>query len=69
MTMYLQKVIISKKFLQKIEYVLKVMTKIAGSESGSGSVSQRHESADPDSYQNLHHRSVLYIQYAQRRII
>jgi hypothetical protein len=29
------------------------MTKIAGSESGSGSISQRHGTADPDLHQNV----------------
>jgi hypothetical protein len=29
------------------------MTKIAGSESESGSISQRHGSADPDPHQNV----------------
>jgi hypothetical protein len=29
------------------------MTKIAGSVSASGSISKRHESADPDPHQNV----------------
>ncbi len=53
--MYLQKVICGKAFF-KISFLLaswswRSMIKIAG--SGSGSISQRHESADPDPHQNV----------------
>jgi hypothetical protein len=58
--MYLQKVISRKKFIKKISFLLaswRSMTKIAGSwsksGSGSGSISQRHGSADPDPHQNV----------------
>ncbi len=52
MYMYLQKVI-SKKLLKKLVFCChpilgRSVTKIAGSESVSGSISQRHGSADPD---------------------
>jgi hypothetical protein len=51
--MYLQKVISRKTFLKTLVFFLaslRLMTKIAGSgcRSGSGSISQRHGSADPD---------------------
>ncbi len=49
--MYLQKVISRKNCVKKLVFCWRrrSMTKIAGfgSESGSGSISQRHESADP----------------------
>jgi hypothetical protein len=43
--MYLQKVISRKTFLKKTSFLL---AKIAGSGSESGSISQRHGSADQD---------------------
>jgi hypothetical protein len=38
------------------------MTKIAGSGSESGSISQRHVSADPDSHQNVMDPEHWYVQ-------
>jgi hypothetical protein len=48
--MYLQKVISRKTFAFKLVFVgvLKVSDEIAGSGSESGTISQRHGSADPD---------------------
>jgi hypothetical protein len=51
--MYLQKVISRKTFTKNLFFVCvwKVVTKMEG--SGSGSISQRHGSADPDQHQNV----------------
>ncbi len=49
--MYLQKITSKKTFFKKICFLLaswRLMTKIAGSGFASGSISQRHGSADPD---------------------
>jgi hypothetical protein len=53
--MYLQKVLSRKTVLKILVFCcsLEVMTKIAGSGSASGSISQRHGSADPDPHQNV----------------
>jgi hypothetical protein len=45
------------------------MTKIAGSGSESGSISQRHGSADPDAYQNVMHPQHWNIVYSGKKFL
>ncbi len=65
-SMYLQKVI-SRKTFWKISFLLaswSSLTKVGGSGSASGSISQRHGSPDPDPHQNVmdpQHWRVRYI--------
>jgi hypothetical protein len=54
--MYLQKVISRKTFFKLVFCLLtsrRSVTKIAGSGSASGSISQRHGSPDPDPHQHV----------------
>jgi hypothetical protein len=48
--MYLQKI---NKQKIKVSFLLASVTKVAGSESGYGSIFQRHGSADPDPHQKV----------------